>query len=204
MSISMATTQQVVDALRAGRPAIFPTDTVYGLGLCVESALSPHALFELKGRSDSKPVAWLVAGVESLFIYGEEAPEGAVRLARAFWPGPLTLIVKASDRVPRAFRSEFGTIGLRMPDSPTALGLVEAAGSPLATTSANKSGDSAPLSLEDVDTDLARAVGVVLSDDLPRSGLSSTVVDCTGADPVVLREGSITSAQIAACWKDSL
>ena len=125
-------------------PVIFPTETVYGLGVSVEAAASPEALYDLKERDRGKPVSWLVGGVDDLDRYGAHVPDLARRLARAYWPGPLTLIVEAGDAVPAAFRSAAGSIGLRMPDNDTALELIEAVGCPLATTSANISGLQAP------------------------------------------------------------
>ena len=131
---------------------MFPTDTVYGLGVAVEAARSPQALFDIKRRDRGKPVAWLVGDASDLERYGREVPDAACALARAHWPGPLTLVVKASQAVPPAFRSAEGTIGLRMPDSETALALVRAAGGPVATTSANLSGGPAPRTFEGCST----------------------------------------------------
>ena len=176
----------------------FPTDTVYGLGVSVEAARSPQALFDIKRRDAGKPVAWLVAGPQDLERYGRQVPEYARALARAWWPGALTLVVRASDAVPPAFRSEAGTIGLRMPASETALALVRAAGCPVATTSANLSGRPAPGSFSELDAAIVEAAGAVVRDGVPESGVASTVVDCTAARPKVLREGSIPAAAIHA------
>ena len=115
---------QTVAALRAGEPAVYPTETVYGIGVAVGKAASPDVLFDIKKRDHGKPVAWLVGDVDDLSRYGRAVPDFACALARTFWPGPLTLIVKASDAVPPAFRSAEGTIGLRMPNNPTALELI--------------------------------------------------------------------------------
>ena len=120
--------REAVAALKRGEAVIFPTETVYGLGVSVEAAASPEALYDLKERDRGKPVSWLVGGVDDLDRYGAHVPDLARRLARAYWPGPLTLIVEASDAVPAAFRSAAGSIGLRMPDNDTALELIEAVG----------------------------------------------------------------------------
>ena len=125
-------------------------------------------------------------------------PDAAFALARAHWPGPLTLVVKASQAVPPAFRSAEGTIGLRMPDSQTALALVRAAGGPVATTSANLSGGPAPRTFEELDPALVAAAAAAVRDDARKSGVASTVVDCTGEGPVVLREGALTQADVRA------
>lgn len=187
-----------VAALRAGQPAIFPTDTVCGLGVSIRHAASPRVLFELKEREANKPIAWLVGSVEDLDVYGADVPLLAKNLAQAFWPGSLTLIVKASEEVPAAFRSEAGTIGLRMPNNETALELIREVGCPLATTSANPAGRLAPRTESEIDEDLARAVGVVVSDGLEKSGVASTILDCTGDHPLMVRCGAVSAADIAA------
>ena len=94
--------REAVAALKRGEAVIFPTETVYGLGVSVEAAASPEALYDLKERDRGKPVSWLVGGADDLDRYGAHVPDLARRLARAYWPGPLTLIVEASDAVPAA------------------------------------------------------------------------------------------------------
>ena len=185
--------REAVAALKRGEAVIFPTETVYGLGVSVEAAASPEALYDLKERDRGKPVSWLVGGVDDLDRYGAHVPDLARRLARAYWPGPLTLIVEASDAVPAAFRS-------RMPDNDTALELIEAVGCPLATTSANISGLQAPGSFDALDPRLAARVGVVMADDRDgdKSGIASTVVDCTVDPPRIVRAGAVTEAHIRA------
>lgn len=191
--------QEAVAALEGGRAAVFPTETVYGLGVSVAAVEGPDVLFELKGRPRTKPIAWLVGSASDLEVYGRDVPAYARALADAFWPGPLTLIVRASDAVPPAFCSEVGTIGLRMPDSADALALVRALGSPLATTSANLAGAPAPASAAELDPALTERVGaVVLGSEPARVGVASTVLDCTGARPLFVREGSVTSADVDA------
>lgn len=187
----------VVSALKSGRPAVFPTDTVYGLGVAVDFADGPEELFAIKRRPEGKPVAWLVGGVEDLVRYGSDVPEGAIVAAERFWPGSLTLVVKASEHVPARFRSPEGTIGLRMPASPTALAVIAAVGCPLAATSANISGEPAPNSYEEVDARiLERATSCAPGTGERAVGLASTVLDCTGAVPRVLREGSISLSDV--------
>lgn len=139
--------ERVVAALRRGESAVFPTDTVCGVGVSVDAADGPDELFRLKRRPAGKPVAWLVADPADLDRFGSDVPALAHAAARAFWPGGLTLIVNASEAVPPAFRSTAGTVGLRMPANPLTLALIRAVGAPLATTSANFSGDPAPASL---------------------------------------------------------
>lgn len=193
--------EETVAALSGGQAAIFPTDTVYGIGVAIAGANGPDTLYELKRREPGKPVAWLVGGLNDLERYGADVPESARCLARAFWPGPLTLVVKASRLVPAAFQSAEGTIGLRMPDCETTLRLISAVGCPLATTSANFSGKPAAHSYSEVDPGLAALVPATLGDgdDSAKSGVASTVVDCTGGRPCILREGAISPADVQGC-----
>lgn len=121
-------TAEAVAALRAGKPVIFPTDTVFGLGVAVNHASSPAELYQLKQRTDDKPIAWLVGGIDDLARYGKNVSAQALELACAHWPGALTLIVEASDEVPPAYRSAAGTIALRVPNDPTARALIEQVG----------------------------------------------------------------------------
>ncbi len=182
---------QAAEALRAGKAVVFPTDTVMGLGVAVEHAPDPHVLYDIKGRSSDKPIAWLVTGTEDLERYGKDVPKYAADLAKQYWPGALTLVVKASDAVPAAYASAEGTIALRMSADKTALSLIRGVGCPVATTSANISGEASPATAADVDERIASRVAWVVSGTDAPSGLASTVVDCTGSEPKVLRQGDI-------------
>lgn len=198
--------KEAAGALAAGEAVVFSTDTVFGLGISVDGALGPQLLYDLKGRDAGKPVAWLVEGPGALDVYGREVPAYARRLADAFWPGALTLVVRASDAVPTAFRSAKGTIGLRMPESDAALALIRAAGCPLAVTSANPSGaaDTADASALDAAL-LARTAGLYLPEgessarEAGARGVASTVLDCTGSEPRVLRAGTLTLDDMKGC-----
>lgn len=221
--------EEATRALAVGNAVIFPTDTVFGLGVSVSAAPAPQLLYDLKHRDAGKPVAWLVEGPEALDVYGRDVPAYARRLAETFWPGGLTLVVRASDAVPAAFQSPAGTIGLRMPASEAALGLIRAAGCPLAVTSANLSGAADTARAEDLDRALvALTAGLYLPGGVaaagiasgcaeatpsvsarfaagdrlvppPASGTASTVLDCTGEAPRVLRAGALTLDDLKGC-----
>lgn len=221
--------EEATRALAVGNAVIFPTDTVFGLGVSVSAAPGPQLLYDLKHRDAGKPVAWLVEGPEALDVYGRDVPAYARRLAETFWPGGLTLVVRASDAVPAAFQSPAGTIGLRMPASEAALGLIRAAGCPLAVTSANLSGAADTARAEDLDRALVgRTAGLYLPGGVaaagiasgcaeatpsasarfaagdrlvppPASGTASTVLDCTGEAPRVLRAGALTLDDLKGC-----
>ena len=181
-------------ALREGKAVVIPTDTLFGLAVSPRHAASPDLLYQIKERPSGKPVAWLVAGKGDLGRYGSDVPEAAWTLADAFWPGALTIIVKASDAVPRPFQSEAGTIGLRMPANDLARALAAELGGSLAVTSANLSGLADPLRFEDLDPAITSRAAAVIADSRPKSGQASTVVDCTAPDLRILREGEIGAA----------
>jgi len=189
--VSQSDLDKAIEALKAGKPAVFPTDTVYGIGVSVLHAKSPQAIYDIKQRAAGKPIAWLVGSPEALDVFGIDVPQQARDLVCAHWPGALTVIVKAGDAVPHAFASQAGTIGLRMPDSPVVLSLIKAVGSPLATSSANISGSPDPQVLEDVDSQVLRRVAAVVRCGRAGSGLPSTVIDCSHGTVQVLRQGLI-------------
>ena len=183
-------------ALVSGKPLIFPTDTVYGLGLAMGVAPTPQIMYELKKRDYTKPIACLIDSLESLNVYGEDVSEPALRLAKKFWPGPLTLIVEASTAVPATFQAQDGSIALRMPNNTLCLTLIDHIRHPLATTSANISGQKPPTRFKEIDADLIRKVGTAIKDDSSLSGLASTIVDCRKKQVCIIREGEITRFDI--------
>ena len=184
--------------LDGGEALVFPTDTVYGIGVAAGEGRVPDLLFELKRRDRAQTIPWLVAAPDDLLRYGRDLPESALRLAKAFWPGPFTIVVKASDAVPASFTGSDGTIALRMPDSPVALALMRALGAPLAATSANIHARPAVNDSAELDPELTALVPIVLAGGVIEGGLPSTIVSCVGPVPTVLREGSITPSQISA------
>lgn len=180
---------QAIKALKAGRAIVFPTDTVYGLGVAVEYADTPQELFDLKRRDAGKPIAWLVEGPGELERLGRGVSSEALGLARRHWPGALTVIVNASSEVPPAY-APTGTVGLRMPAHDTALALVRAVG-PIAASSANRAGDPPPHAAADLDRELCAEAAFVLRGEGQGSGIASTVVDATGEEPRILRQGGV-------------
>ncbi len=184
-----------IDILKAGRPIIFPTDTVYGIGVAVEYAGTPKAIYAAKQREQDKPIAWLVDDIDALGKYGVDVPEKAYRLAERHWPGALTIVVKASDAVPQAFRGPNDTIGLRMPDNDTVLRLIRVVG-PIAASSANVSGAEAPCTADALSPDIRAYVDVIIEGEGPTSGTASTVLDCSTDNPSVLRQGEVAEDTI--------
>ncbi len=186
------------EVLVAGRPVVFPTDTVYGIGMVVLSGGDAGEIFEIKRRDRAQTLPWLVASVDALVLYGVELPKGCLALAADHWPGALTIVVRASEKVPAAYRAADGTIALRMPDSPVALSLVEAVGAPIATTSANLHGCPAAVSVAELDPELLARTPLVLDGGIIPSGVPSTVVSYADGAPKMIREGEISEKTILA------
>lgn len=189
--------------LREGHALVFPTDTVVGIGVAVAHASGLDEVFAAKRRPADKPVAWLVGSADALDEWGRLVPGYARQLAEALWPGAVTLVVPATPGAgwdllsPRTPDGQPPTIGLRMPASQLVCDLIEAAGSPLAATSANLSGRPAPPTLAELDPEFARGLPVLDAPACSQPGsVASTVIDCTGSAPRVLRAGTISASDI--------
>jgi L-threonylcarbamoyladenylate synthase len=174
----------------------FPTDTVYGLGCRGDSARAVRAIYKLKGRNFKNPLILFLASGGEIQRYSKELPGYAEELLRGFWPGPLTLVVRASDLVVGWKLDKKGTIGLRVPDNALLLEIIQAAGMPLATTSANRSGAGESFSAQEVMASLPGPVDLMLDGGQVARSCPSTVLDITGDHPVILRKGAISPSQI--------
>jgi release factor glutamine methyltransferase len=186
------------NALRDGGIVVFPTETVYGIGAMATSCIGPQEIIDIKMRPASKPLPWLVETEDALDVYGNEVPDYAHKLAEKFWPGPLSLVVHASKRVSKDFTDDRGTVALRCPDHEVVQELIRAAGGPIITTSANTSGKHAPGSFDELEPRIVHAADLTLDGGETEHRIASTVVDCTGPEPVIIRDGAIPAAEIAA------
>ena len=192
--------------LRAGGLVAFPTETVYGLGADASNPAAVAKIFAAKGRPQDHPLIVHLADVEQLPLWAADIPESAHKLAAAFWPGPLTLVLKRAAGVPDCVTGGQGTVGLRIPGHPVALELLRAfAGeeggrrySGVAAPSANKFGRISPTTAEHVRAELGAAVDWVLDGGECEVGIESTIVDLSRGRAVLLRPGQITPARIAA------
>jgi L-threonylcarbamoyladenylate synthase len=189
---------RAVEALRTGGLVAFPTETVYGLGADAANVHALARLYEVKGRPQSHPVIVHVGARELLDEWGASVPDTAHRLAEALWPGPLTIVVRRAARVPDAVTGGGDTVGVRVPDQPVALAMLRAFGGGVAAPSANRFGRVSPTTADDVHGDLGDDVDVVLDDGPCTVGVESTIVDCTGAEPVILRPGGVPRERIEA------
>lgn len=187
-----------VSILQQGGLVAFPTETVYGLGADAENLLALERLYAVKGRPRNHPVIVHIASAAYLDRWVSHLPDAAKLLAQAFWPGPLTLILPRSERVPDAVTGGQDTVGIRVPDHPVALALLEAFGGGVAAPSANRFGRLSPTCATHVQADLGDDVDCVLDGGACPVGVESTIVAFQEGLPVILRPGMITSADIAA------
>lgn len=189
---------QAAAFLRRGALVAFPTETVYGLGADATNARAVAAIFEAKGRPRFNPLIMHVPSLEAVSALGRLTETGR-RLAIAFWPGPLTLVLS---KAPGCLVVDLATAGLdtiavRIPAHPIGRALLEAAGVPIAAPSANRSGHVSPTTAAHVDADLGDRVSMILDGGATPVGLESTVVDVTGNTAVILRLGGIAREDIA-------
>ncbi len=184
------------ELLSRGELVVMPTETVYGLAADAADPKAVERIFTVKGRPQDNPLIVHISGLSMWEPLVESVPEGARRLAEAFWPGPLTIILKKSGRVPSVTTAGMDSVAVRMPAHPGALGLIEACGFPLAAPSANLSGLPSPTTAEHCRRDLDGKVPLVLDGGECRYGIESTVLSLTGT-PTLLRPGAVTAGQIA-------
>lgn len=182
-------------AVGEGRLVVIPTDTVYGVGCDAFDATAVAALLAAKGRGRQMPPPVLVGSPRALDGLAQEVPAYARALADACWPGALTLIVLAQPSLSWDLGETNGTVALRMPDEPFALELLSAVG-PMAVTSANLTGSPAATTIAEAAAMLGPAVSVYVDAGPSRGGAASTIVDCTGPAPVVVREGALPRARV--------
>jgi L-threonylcarbamoyladenylate synthase len=182
--------------LRAGRLVVLPTDTVYGVGALAFDEQAVRSIYEAKGRSEEKAIPILLGDASDLEKVTAFLPPMAQRLGNRFWPGPLTLIVPKHPDLPSAV-SATNTVGVRVPDHPFARSLLNASG-PMAVTSANRSGEPSPCTTEEALQQLDGRIALIVDAGRTPGGIPSTVIDCTGAEPRVLRAGPLTIDEIRA------
>lgn len=206
--------RDAAQVLTAGGLILTPTETVYGIGVAVgayassgDEAPAPETgygrIFTLKRRDVRQTVPWLVAGERDLDAFGVDVPEGVHVLARAFWPGALTLIVKASDRVPRFMRAADGTVALRASASPVVQALVRACGSPLAVTSSNTHGAPAPASFAQVEARILAGVDAAIDAGETVCHDASTIVSLLDGELDIIRQGALSAADIESALASS-
>lgn len=178
--------------IRAGGLVAFPTETVYGLGANALDEQASAKIYAAKGRPSDNPLIAHIAAEQQLEEIAAYIPESARVLMKAYWPGPLTMIFRKKDIVPRGTTGGLDTVAVRMPDHPVARRLIEAAGVPIAAPSANISGKPSPTTAERTAEDMDGKIEMILDGGPCKIGIESTIVDMTEEVPVILRPGFIT------------
>ena len=188
--------QQALVVLREGGLVAFPTDTVYGVGALAFDGKAVESIYKAKDRPIEKAIPILIGDVEDITKVSSEVPLMAKKLAKQFWPGPLTIVLPKHISLPDSV-SATKTVGVRVPDHTVARSVLRAAG-PMAVTSANLSGQPSPSTAEEVFAQLNGRIALILDGGKTPGGVPSTLVDCTGSKPVVMREGPIRFDEIIA------
>ncbi|OGT47467.1 MAG: threonylcarbamoyl-AMP synthase [Gammaproteobacteria bacterium RIFCSPHIGHO2_12_FULL_41_20] len=190
--------EHAVTVLRQGGLVAFPTETVYGLGADAQNATALQKVFSAKGRPVDHPLIVHIADRQQLLDWAVSVSPVAEQLAQAFWPGPLTLILRRAPHVLDIVTGGQETIGLRVPNHPIAQKLLHGFGGGIAAPSANRFGHISPTTAEAVVDELGAAVDVILDGGACEVGLESTIIDLSRDQPAILRPGAITAADIAA------
>ena len=196
--------EQAADIIRAGGLVAVPTETVYGLA---GNGLDPEAvrrIYEVKGRPEVKPLSLMVHDASAMEQYCEDVPEAAYVLAEKFWPGPLTIVLKAKPCVPAIVRAGGETVGLRCPDHPMTLALLRECGLPLAAPSANLSGAPSPKTAGEVLGYFDGVIDGVIDGGACGIGRESTIIDLTSSPYRILRQGALPEAEIVRALVDHM
>jgi L-threonylcarbamoyladenylate synthase len=184
--------QQAVAILKEGGVVAYPTDTVYGLGACMTDVTAVDRIFQVKGRPKGMALPVLLADKAQIKEIVAVFPENAQRLAEAFFPGALTIILPKSDYVPDIITGGGKTVAFRIPNHPVPLALIEGLGKPIVGTSANLSGQPSALTAAEVQTQIGDKIDMVIDGGRCPGGIESTVIDLSGDKPSIRRQGAIS------------
>lgn len=195
--------QRAAKLLLAGQLVAFPTETVYGIGALGLDAKAVERLYRAKNRPAGKAFSLQVANVAMVQQIAAYVPLMARKLLGKFAPGPITVVLPKASAVPALVTGGRDTVGIRIPDNPVALALLEAVNAPLAVPSANISGHVSPKTGTDVYSDMAGRLAMILDAGPCAIGKESTIVDCTGDRPVIIRHGAISDEDIFAAVQDA-
>jgi L-threonylcarbamoyladenylate synthase len=200
------TIRDAAAALKAGHLVAFPTETVYGLGADAKNPDAVKRIYEVKGRPTDHPLIVHISSINQLEKWASEIPDYAISLAREFWPGPMTLIFKRSAVAQDFITGGQETVGLRVPSDPLALALIaefeKISDSAIAAPSANRFGHVSPTSAQAVSSELSEYLeedDLILDGGACNVGVESSIIDCTGKYPRILRPGAITEEMIVEC-----
>lgn len=197
-------TDELVGIMRGGGLVAVPTETVYGLAGNGLDKKAVAEIYEVKGRPEVKPLSLMVHDAASMERYCENVPPQAYTLAKKFWPGPLTIVMKAKPCVPEIVRAGGETVGLRCPDHPMTLELLEKSGVPFAAPSANPSGEPSPKNADSVLKYFDGKIDAVLDGGECGIGCESTLIDLSRTPYRILRQGALPADEIADAFVDSM
>lgn len=195
--------KKAAEFIKRGGIVAFPTETVYGLGANIFDPAAIAKVFKAKRRPADNPLIAHVSDVQQIGELAAEITDSARKFIDAFFPGPLTVVLQRSSKVPLIASAGLDTIGIRMPRYETARGFLSASGVPVAAPSANLSGRPSPTTWQAVAEDLDGRIDCILQGDASEIGIESTVVDCTSDVPVILRSGSISLEQLRAVVEET-
>jgi L-threonylcarbamoyladenylate synthase len=197
-ALFQAAAKRAAERLRAGEVVALPTETVYGLAADARDEKAVAKIFQIKGRPATNPIIVHVAGVEMAKRCVTDWPADADRLAKAFWPGPLTLILPRAKEIPANVTAGGATVGVRWPGHPLIQAVIRECGFPLAAPSANLSGRISPTNAGHVRKELGDKISLIIDGGQSQVGIESTVLDLTGSPPEILRPGTIHAESLAA------
>ena len=184
--------QPLAEAIQNGELVAVPTETVYGLAANAMNESAVQQIYDIKGRPEVKPLSIMISGPEDMDRYATDIPDAARKMARQFWPGPLTIVLKSSQDIPEIVRAGGETIGLRCPNNKKTLELIRTSGVPLAAPSANPSGEESPKTAEAVKGYFDGHIAGILDDGECELGVESTIIDMSKMPYQILREGALT------------
>ena len=194
---------RAVDFLKNGDVIAYPTETIYGLGADVLNRKAVKKIFDLKARDYGLPISILVADIAMLREYVKEVPEQAFALMRRFWPGALTILFPASDKIPKGLVTNTGRVGIRISSHPVAAALVKTFGKPVTTTSANLSGFPPSLSVKHIQKYFGDKISCIIDGGDCEPSRGSTVVDVGEETMRIIREGRIPAEEVVRCFQGS-
>ena len=190
------------EILKSGGVVGIPTETVYGLAASAYDPKAIERIFKAKGRPQDNPLIVHIANIDTVYEIAKDIPETALCLAEKFWPGPLTIVLNKTEKIPDCVSAGLSTVAVRMPENKTAREVILKSGLPLAAPSANISGSPSPTTANHVINDLDGKIDAVLMGEDCNVGVESTVISLTGEHPVLLRPGGVTLEQLCEILPD--
>jgi len=186
----------VADIICSGGVIVYPTDTIYGIGVDAFSDLAVDKVFELKQRDKTKPILVIAHNLDMVKMLVSTIPAVGYKLIERFWPGPLTILFPAAEHINRKLTAGTGKIGIRIPKNEFCLELVKTCNKPITSTSANISGGDNPTSIQQILDSIGERVDVIVDGGILASNIPSTVVDVTTGSAVIVRQGMISREEI--------